>query len=184
MKSIYRFIFLLLFAFNLNAQHTESTIKDSLKNKSIELFREVFWKNIPKPVSWTNDYEDLFTDTEQSKLDSIISTFEKQKRIEIAIVTIDTIKTSKDNFDDLSLHIAQTWGIGKKDQENGILIAISKGHRRIRIENSTGVETILSDAVTAEIIENYFIPAFKKGEYYNGTLNGLKQIIKFLNSKL
>lgn len=184
MKQIPKYFLLFFFAINLNAQKTEVIKNDSLKNKSVELFRKIFWENLPKPVSYTNDYENLYSDVEQTKLDSIITKFEKETTFEIGIVTIDTIKTSKENFDKLSLHIAQTWRIGKKDKDNGILIAISKGYRRIRIEHGNGIEKIITEKETSEIIENYFIPEFKKGEYYNGTLNGLNEIIKLLKSKL
>lgn len=180
----YKLLFFLFLVFNLNAQNTEITQKDSLKTKSIEVFREVYWNNLPKPVSWTNDYEDLFTDIEQTKLDSIISKFEKETSVEISIVTIDTLKTSKEKFEDLTLHIAQTRKIGKVEKDNGILIGISKGYRRIRIQNGNGIEKIITDEETKSIIENYFIPEFKKGEYYNGTLNGLCEIIKLLKSKI
>ena len=184
MKQISKYILLLFFAINLNAQNTEAIKKDSLKNKSVELFRKVFWENLPKPVSWTNDYENLYSDAEQTKLDSLITEFEKETTFEIGIVTIDTIKTSKENFDNLSLHIAQTWGIGKKDKDNGILIAISKGHRKIRIQNGNGIEKIITEKETSEIIDNYFITEFRKGRYFDGTLNGLKELIKLLKSKL
>ena len=115
----FKLIFFLFLVFKLNAQNTEITQKDSLKTKSIELFREMYWNNLPKPVSWTNDYENLFTEIEQTKLDSIISKFEKETSIEISIVTIDTIKTSEEKFEDLTLHIAQTWRIGKAEKDNG-----------------------------------------------------------------
>lgn len=183
MKQIYKIIFLLVFTINLNAQNTEAIRKDSLKNKSIELFRKVFWDNLPKPVSWTNDFDDLYSDAEQTKLDSVITEFERETTFEIGIVTIDTIKTSKENFENLSLHIAQTWGIGKKDKDNGILISISKGYRRIRIEHGNGIEKIITEDDTKKIIDNYFIPAFRKDEYFNGTFNGLIEIIKLLKSK-
>lgn len=98
-------------------------------------------------------------------------------------MTLDTTKTSQEKFDDLSLHIAQTWSIGKKDKDNGILIAISKEHRRIRIQTGNGMQNIISDNETKEIIDNYFIPEFKKGEYYLGTKKGLIALIKLLKSK-
>lgn len=184
MKIICKYVLLLLFAINLNAQKSDTLKNESLKSESVELIRKVFWNKLPKPASWTNDYENLYSKNEQHKLDSIISKFEIETTIEIGIVTIDTLKTSTENFDNLSLHIAQTWGIGKKDKHNGILIAISRGHKRIKIQNGNGIEKIITDKETSEIIENYFIPEFRKGEYYNGTLKGLMELISLLKSKL
>ena len=147
-------------------------------------YRQVFWDNIPMQKSWTNDYEDLFTDKEQITLDSLINLFENKTTIEIAIVTIDTIKTSEEKFDSLSLHIAQQWYLGKKDKHNGILIAISRGYRKMRIQNGNGIELIITDNETKKIIDKYFIPYYKKEEYFNGTLKGLKELMNLLETKI
>lgn len=178
-----KLLFFLFLVYNLNAQNTEIVENDNLRKKTIEQFREVYWNNLPKPISWTNDYENLFSDVEQTKLDSIISKFEKETSIEISIVTIDTIKTSNEKFEDLTLHIAKSWKIGKVEKENGILIAISKGYRKIRIQNGNSITRIITDEETKKILENYFVPEFKKGEYFNGTLIGLCEIINLLKLK-
>lgn len=184
MKTIFILILSLFTSLNVCGQQTDNVItRDTLKEKSLSSFRQIFWDNLPKATNWTNDYEDLYSNDEQIKLDSIISKFELETTIEIAIVTIDTTKTTKDKFDDLSLHIAKTWGVGKKYKDNGVLIAISKGYRQIRIQNGNGIEKVLSNDETKEIIDKYFIPEFKKGNYYEGTLKGLTELIKLLKSK-
>ena len=136
-------IFSFFISINIYSQTANILSKDSLKEKTLITLRQVFWDNLPKATKWTNDYEDLYSDAEQVKLDSIISKFESETTCEIAIVTIDTIKTSENKFEDLSLHIAKTWGVGKQNIDNGILIAISKGYRKIRIQNGNGIEKII-----------------------------------------
>jgi uncharacterized protein len=81
------------------------------------------------------------------------------------------------------LYISNTWGVGVKGKDNGILIGISNGYRRMRIQNGYGIEKIISDEETKEIIDKYFIPYFKNGDYYSGTLTGLTRLIALLNSK-
>jgi uncharacterized protein len=183
-KQIPKCILFCFFAINLYAQNTQVVKSDSQINKSLELSRKEFWDSLPKPTNWTNDYENLYSEAEQIILDSIITEFEKETSFEIGIVTIDTSKVAKENFNNLSLHIAKTWGIGKKNKDNGILIFISRGHKKIRIENGTGTEKIINEKETSEMIENYFIAEFRKDKFYDGTLNGLKAIIKLLKSKL
>lgn len=178
-------ILILFLAFSTKAQDTTYTTKvDSLKAKSVEVYRQTFWDNLPKPLNWTNDYENIFSDDEETKLNQIIADFEKETTVEIAIVTIDTFKVSKEKFEDLTLHIARTWGVGKNEKLNGILIAISKGYRQIRIQNGDGITLVLSDEETAEILQNHFFPYFKKEEYFEGTQAGLFEIIKLLKVRL
>lgn len=177
-------ILILFLAFSMKAQKGDTLKMESKKTISLELYRQVFWDNLPKPLNWTNDYENLFSDDEETKLNQIIADFEKETTVEIAIVTINTFKVSKEKFEDLSLHIAKTWGIGKKEKSNGILIAISKGYKQIRIQNGDGITSILSNEETSEIIQNQIIPYFKKEEYFEGTQLGLLKIIDLLRIRL
>ena len=177
-------ILILFLAFSMKAQNGDTLKMESKKTISLELYRQVFWDNLPKPLNWTNDYENLFSDNEEIKLNQIIADFEKETTVEIAIVTIDTFKVSKEKFEGLSLHIAKTWSIGKKEKSNGILIVISKGYKQIRIQNGDGITSILSNEETSEIIQNQIIPYFKKEEYFEGTQLGLLKMIDLLRIRL
>jgi len=177
-------ILILFLAFSMKAQNGDTLKIESKKSISLELYRQTFWDNLPKPLNWTNDYENIFSDDEEAKLNQIIADFEKETTVEIAIVTIDTFKVSKEKFNDLSLHIARTWGVGKNEKSNGILIAISKGYRQIRIQNGDGISSILSDDETAKIIRNQIIPYFKKEDYFEGTKAGILKLIELLRKRL
>jgi uncharacterized protein len=168
----------------------DSLLKDSSFLKSIgdstvlpngEFASSVFKVRFPiMPTGWTNDYEHLFTAGQISVLDSMISAFEKETTNEIGIITIDSSWTTAQSFDSLTLAIANNWGIGKKDKHNGILIGISAGLRTIRIENGYGIEERLTDEETKKIINDYIIPEFKRGDFFEGTKNGLLAIIRKL----
>lgn len=177
-------VLILLFVFSMKAQTSDTLKFETKKWVSLELYKQVFWDNLPKPHNWTNDYENLFSNEEEMKLNQIITDFEKETTVEIAIVTIDTFKVSKDKFEDLSLHIARTWGVGKKEKSNGILIAISIGYRQMRIQNGDGISLVLSDDETAEVIQNQFFPYFKKEEYFEGTKAGILKLIELLRKRL
>jgi uncharacterized protein len=184
-KLLFSTLLLLICSFtSVYGQATQISTRDTLLNQEqLSLYRQRFWDSLPKPVGWVNDFECLFTLEEEDSLNKIIGDFEKNTGIEIAIITIDTLFISKENFDDLILHFANTWGVGKKYKDNGITIGISKGHRKMRVTNGIQMENIFSDAKTKYIIVNYFIPQYKEGEYFQGTLTGLNEIIKHLRTK-
>jgi uncharacterized protein len=128
---------------------------------------------IIKPLGWTSDYGHIFTKGQISELDSIITKFENQTENEIAIVTIDSSWTTNEKFDSLILSIANFWGVGKKNINNGIVIGISTGLRKIRINNGYGIEAKLTDDETKKIIDDVIVPEFKQGNYFEGTKKGL-----------
>lgn len=184
MKNIYCLI-LLFFNINVFSQeidnlNTDNQSIDSLRTELIKNSRYLFALNPIRHHGWITDYEELFTKDQIDHLNSIINEFEKETSKEIAIITLDYFRVSENGFEPLSLLIAQKWGVGKADKNNGILIAISKDYRKIRIHNGIGIEKILSNQETKDIIENFFIPEFKKNNYYSGTLNGLLALINKL----
>lgn len=138
----------------------------------------VYTVHIPiRPIGWISDFENIFSKAQISELDSLIGLFERETSNEIVVVTIDSWWTENQTFDDLILRIANEWGVGKKGLNNGVTIGICTGLRRIRICNGYGIETKLSDEETKKIMEYIIIPHFKKGNYFEGTKDGILAII-------
>jgi uncharacterized protein len=127
-----------------------------------------------------NDFVQLFTDDEIKTLDSLVSAFERATTIEICVATINSKMVKNEDFEDYTLVMLRMWGVGKKDKNNGLLIAISPDLRRMRIQNGYGIENVLSDDETKNIIDNSFIPKFKEGKYFEGTRDGIIAIINKL----
>lgn len=142
-----------------------------------------FWDSLPKPTGWINDFEGLYSDYEELVLDSLVRLFKTETGIEIAVVTLDSACIPKEQFVELTLRMANQWGVGEAGKDNGILVGISRGHRMIRINNGSGIEKLITDEETKEIIDSYFIPYFKAGEFYKGTIVGLTELIHRLQAK-
>jgi uncharacterized protein len=128
-------------------------------------------------IAWTRDFEHIYSLTETIELDSILNKFQKETAIKIAIVTIPGDLATKESFDSLTLSIANQWGVGISD---GVLIGISKGLRKIRINNGATIETKITDDETKKIIDDIMIPEFKKGDFFAGTKKGLMALMQRL----
>ena len=135
---------------------------------------------IPQAKGFINDYVQLFTANEVSSLDSLVRAYEKKTTVEIVIAIVDSTMVKAEDIDDFSLVMLNTWGVGQKEKNNGILIVISPYLRRMRIENGYGIEYFLSDAETKQIIDSFFIPRFKETKYFEGTRDGIIAIINRL----
>jgi uncharacterized protein len=138
-------------------------------------------EKFPGPTGYVNDYENLFSVKEKEILENLISDYEKKTTVEIAVITFDTAMLGTYSVDSFTLAIGKKWGVGKKDKNNGIVIGICSQYRKIRIENGYGIQNILSNAETKELIDTSFIPFFKNDDYFKGTLNGLKALMAKLN---
>lgn len=138
----------------------------------------------PTSIGFVSDYEKNFSSAQKDSLRNLVEAFEKETGIEIAIATFDTTMVSKTDFNDFTLATANDWGVGKKDENNGILIGFSKGHRMMRINNGYGIEKLISDEETQEIMNKYFISNFKKDLYFKGTFEGTKALEDLLRTKI
>jgi uncharacterized protein len=131
---------------------------------------------LPKPIGWTSDYAKLFSAREVASLDSLLGAYERQTSVEIAVVTIDSAMLAGNDLDDLTLRLMNSWGVGKRDKNNGILIGIAPSLRRLRIQNGFGIEPFLSDEETKAIIDSVIIPKLKEQRFYEGIRNGILSI--------
>lgn len=136
--------------------------------------------NMPKPVGLVNDFENIFTPEQEQALNAFLLEAQLPADAKITVVTISKDSTPKEEFEAFTLQLAQNWGIGDADNDNGILIAVSAGHRRIRIQNGDGIVIRMSDAETKAIIDDVIIPKFKENDYYQGIVDGISQIVKHL----
>jgi uncharacterized protein len=134
----------------------------------------------PKSVGYVNDFEDILTEEEEKELTTIIKKLESQTTDQISIVTLSSLDPYE-NIGDYSLDLANHWGVGTKEKNNGILIALGKGLRKISIQNGYGIEKRLTDSETKHIITEVMIPEFKNDKYYEGLTKGIKAIIVELN---
>jgi uncharacterized protein len=180
LKYLFTLSFLLALAFQ--SCHSQDTIK-KIPPKRLNISKarsDSLAMHLPSAKGLINDFVQLFTDDELKTLDSLVSTFESATTVEISIATINSKMVKNEDFEDYTLVMASMWGIGKKGKNNGLLIAICPDLRRMRIQNGYGIENVLSDAETKNIIDNYFIPKFKEGKYFEGTKDGIIAIINKL----
>lgn len=138
---------------------------------------------IPQPTDYVNDLVNIFTAPQVKVLDSLIRNYEKKGIAQISIITLDTVLVNHQNFEYYTLRIANAWGMGQEGKGNGILVAIAPGLRRMRIQNGVAIEKIFSNEETKKLIDSVFIPNFKKGDYFEGTKQGLTALMNKLEAK-
>jgi uncharacterized protein len=131
----------------------------------------------PNQIGYVNDFEHVFSLQQVKELNDILVKHEKTTSNEIAVVTILTYKPYTTLFD-YSLTLANKWGVGKKDKNNGVVLVFGKKIREIRIQVSDGLVKKLTDDEAKKIVNETIIPNFKKGDFFNATKLGLIQIME------
>ncbi|WP_053002367.1 TPM domain-containing protein [Kordia jejudonensis] len=130
----------------------------------------------PVPVGFINDFDNILSDEQEATLLQLIKQHEAQTSNQIAIVTLTSIQ-GYDGLESYSLDLANNWGVGQEDKDNGVLIALYMKDRRIWIQNGNGIMQKLTDDETMKIIKKIIVPEFKKDDYFSGFQKGVKAII-------
>lgn len=77
---------------------------------------------------------------------------------------------------DYTLAVANRWGLGNKDRDNGVLMLVAINDRKVFITTGYGVEGVLPDGALKRIIRQDITPAFKTGNYAGGISAGIARI--------
>lgn len=122
------------------------------------------------------DTSNLFSFSQSDSLTQKIIHFEEKTTNQIAVLTVDSIPKDIDILH-FSNKVADSWGIGTKEKDNGLLITISKYNKKLAISTGLGTEKTISDYQCKVIIDSIIIPNFKKENYYKGIDRALDSLI-------
>lgn len=130
------------------------------------------------PQGYVNDYTGIFSDHQRRVLEHLIAELEQKTGAEIAVAVLPSLEGGE--IDDFSNRLFEKWGIGKKGEDNGLLILMASQERQIRVEVGYGLESILPDARVGRILDQDVLPFFRQSRFAEGLTAGtvrLSQII-------
>jgi len=106
---------------------------------------------------------------------SICDTLLTDRQIPIIVVTIDSMRdygAGDWTIERYAMNLFDEWGIGYEDYNYGILLLISEGDRKARIELGADWGREHDDAA-AKIMDRMIIPKFKAGRFSEGIVDGV-----------
>lgn len=143
-------------------------------------------EQIPNPRqikgNWVSDVANILKPETEQQLNRLINQLQSTNGNEIAVVTLPD-STPFSTPKELATKLFNTWGIGQRGKDNGLLFLVSLGDRRVEIETGYGVEAILPDAKVGRIIAQRVTPAFKQRRFDAGILAGTEALVLTLQGK-
>ncbi|MDR6941579.1 TPM domain-containing protein [Mucilaginibacter pocheonensis] len=130
-----------------------------------------------RSTTLVTDYTNTLSADDKQRLENKLVAFNDSTSTQIAVVMLKSVG----NYDinEYGAALGRKWGIGQKGKNNGILILVALGDRKLTIQTGYGAEGALPDIVTQQIRVNDINPRFKQGDYYGGLNAGIDQIIKY-----
>jgi uncharacterized protein len=135
----------------------------------------------PKSNTLVTDFTNTLSASEKEQLEHKLDAFNDSTSTQIAVVIMKSVGDY--DINDYGQKLGRAWGIGQKGKNNGILVLVAMGDRKVSIQTGYGAEGALPDVITHEIIQNDIRPNFKAGNYYAGLDVGTNDIIKYVKGE-
>jgi len=120
------------------------------------------------------DDANLLTPEDEQQLAATLQSLEGTSSDQLAVVTLPSLQGF--TIEDFGYKLGRHWGIGQAGKDNGVLLIVAPGERKVRIEVGKRLEPIMTDAMSRIIIENAILPAFRRGDFPAGIAAGVRDI--------
>ena len=102
---------------------------------------------VPPNDGFVTDTAGVLTEDQEADLEQKLQIYREQTSNEIAILIVDSLKGEV--IADVAVQIGRAWGIGTKDNDNGILLLMAYQEREIFLGTGYGLEGAVPDIVAA-----------------------------------
>jgi uncharacterized protein len=110
-----------------------------------------------------------------ASLSAELAAHEARTGNQVAVLTLPSLEGEP--LEEFSHRVATTWKLGQKGTDNGVLVLVVPGDRKVRIEVGYGLEGTLTDAKSSRIIREEMVPRFRTGDYSGGIAAGVKAVL-------
>jgi len=123
-------------------------------------------EKFPAYTGYVNDLAGVIDKDNAAKILHNCNEIKRRGFGELAIVTVKS--TAPLDPKTYAVKLFETWKIGEKGKDNGVLVLLSMEDRRAEIEVGYGLEGVITDAMAGQILDIYAVQEFKDGRYGEG----------------
>jgi uncharacterized protein len=135
--------------------------------------------DVPKQTDYVTDTAGVLSASELADLNNQLGDYERQSGNQIFVLV--TASLQGEPIEDVGYQLIQTWRPGQKGKDNGVILIIATGERRIRIETGKGVGGELTDLQSNDIIRQRIAPRMREGRVHDAILAGVQGIEEALS---
>ncbi len=137
-------------------------------------------QTFPQLTGRVVDQANLLSPEQEGQLTQRLEALERASTRQLVVVTL----TDLQGYDiaDYGYRLGRHWGIGQRESRNGAMLIVAPSERRMRIEVGYGLEPILTDALSNQIINDIIRPRFRENDFAGGIIAGTDAIIQQLGA--
>lgn len=137
-------------------------------------------QDFPQLTGRVVDNAELLSPADEAALTAKLEALEGASSRQLVVATVPDLQGYP--IEDYGYRLGRAWGIGQEEANNGVILLVAPNDRKVRIEVGYGLEPILTDALSALIIQNTILPRFRADDYAGGISAGADAIIQQLQA--
>jgi uncharacterized protein len=130
----------------------------------------------PSPARYFNDYANVVPAADADLFNQELDQFEHDTSNQIVVAVYPKMESDSD-IADYTFRVKETWHVGQKGKNNGVVLFVFIQNRTLFIQVNYGLEGALPDATCKQIIDQEITPKFKTGDYSGGLGAGINAIM-------
>lgn len=131
---------------------------------------------VPKLAARVTDQTGTLPPAQRDALEERLRAFESAHGSQVAVLLVPTL--GGETIEEFAGRVADSWQLGRKGIDDGVLFLVAMQERRMRIHTGRGVQGTLTDALSKRIVAENVAPHFRAGDYAGGVQAGVEAILK------
>lgn len=141
----------------------------------------LFGRQFPALTGRIVDQAHIISQQSQAVIEPKLKNLEMASGIQLVVATVPSLEGQE--IDPYATGLFNTWRLGQKDKNNGVLLLVAPKEHRVRIEVGYGLENVLTNPRCAAILTGDMIPRFKSGDHDGAIEHGVDSIIATLTTE-
>jgi uncharacterized protein len=129
------------------------------------------------PTSYVTDLAGIIQPQAKAQLEALCTELEQKTGAQLAIVTVKSLEGNE--IQPYANDLFKQLGVGKKKEDNGVLLLVAPNERKYWTEVGYGLEPIINDARAGDA-GRLLVPYFRKGDYSTGITAAAAQLAKYI----
>ncbi len=143
------------------------------------------WAQVPSkipafdsPVVDTTGTLDAAT---RQQLEQQALALQQRKGSQLQVLMIPS--TQPEDIEAYALRAFESFKLGRKGVDDGVLLVVAKDDRKVRIEVGYGLEGAIPDIAAGRVIQEYMVPKFRQGDYAGGVVDATSQLVRLVDGE-
>ena len=132
-------------------------------------------QNFPPLTGHVVDAANVLPADAKARLETKLAALEVQSQRQVVVATVPDLQGY--DISDYGYRLGRAWGLGDKKRNDGAILLVAPKEHKVRIEVGYGLEPVVTDGLSAVIIQETILPKMRAGDMPGGIEAGADALV-------